>query len=97
MAAYLYEGMVYSTLRSQGYLDPFYTNVASVEPNSLPGNTSFIAGFTQCGLTQFFSLIVVQPAFNSQRRGYESKYVSLFPFSLLYSNFSYAACRTLLD
>ena len=44
MAAYLYEG----TGAPSGSFIGLKGEVAFVEPDSMPGNTTFVAGFTQC-------------------------------------------------
>ena len=64
-----------------------------MEPNVMPGNTSFIAGFAQCVFVLFCFYIhsysnVHGPNFKSQCRRHKSKYVNLF-FLVLYSNLPY--------
>ena len=76
MAAYLYEGKLASSqllieLRS-------LCDLAFVEPDSMPGSTSFVAGFTQCELEHHimgaYNCICVH-TWASQRRRHQPEHV----------------------
>jgi neutral ceramidase len=55
---------------------------ASVEPSSSPGNTSFVAGFTQCTVSGWL-FNIASNSFSSECRRHESKYVCRCPASIL--------------
>jgi hypothetical protein len=58
MAAYLYEGLCFDQIMTSVELKNGMT--ASVEPSAMPGNATFVAGFTQCksNFSEYSSMIL---------------------------------------
>lgn len=82
MAAYLYE-CAYTLFVKEILL--FNHLIAYMDPNSMPGKASFVAGFVQCLYMLIPSLLILANYFlYSQRWRYESEHVRLraFPFTV---------------